>query len=142
MSLITTIKAEQISARKQHLTAVASVLTTLIGEAEMIGKNNGNREVTDSEVQALIKKFIKNNNETIAALGDNDPRTLEFMGENVTLEKFLPKQFTNEQVRLIVEAMKERGMSNMGEMMKHLKAEYDGQYDGKVASAIIKAALA
>jgi hypothetical protein len=59
MSLIQTIKADQVQARKAR-SASASILTTLIGEAEMIGKNAGDRESTDEEVIAIIKKFIKN----------------------------------------------------------------------------------
>ena len=56
--LLAEIKAKQINARKARL-STATLLTTLIGEAEMVGKNQG-REVTDSEVLAMIKKFIKN----------------------------------------------------------------------------------
>ena len=146
MSLIQRIKAEQVSARKQKLTAVASVLTTLIGEAEMVGKNAG-REVTDAEVQAVIRKFIKNNNETIQALGDNDPRTLEFMGENVTLERFLPKQLTTEELTAVIRNIRDGLASRlttvkMGDVMQVLKAKHDGLYDGKTASMIIKVELA
>ena len=86
MTLMDQIKADQVSARKQKMTAVASLLTTLIGEAEMVGKNAGNRAPTDAEVQAVIKKFIKNLDETIAVLGDADPRTLAALGEKSTLE--------------------------------------------------------
>lgn len=75
MSLIEQIKAKNLEARKAKLTAVVNVLTPLIGEAEMVGKNAGH-PVTDAEVVQMIKKFIKNLDETITALGDSDPRTL------------------------------------------------------------------
>lgn len=147
-TLIDTIKSDNLKARQQKLSAVSSLLTTLIGEAEMIGKNAGNRQPTDAEVQTLIRKFIKNNNETISALGDQDPRSLAFMGENHTLEKYLPIQMNTEQlvatVRGIVTGLKiaQTPKIDMGAVMKILKERFDGQYDGKAASMIIKVEIA
>lgn len=144
MTLIEQIKAQNLSARQQKLTAVSGLLTTLIGEAEMIGKNAGNRAPTDAEVQTLVRKFIKNNNETIAALGDQDPRSVAFMGENITLEKYLPKQLDEGTLRKeiigIVAGLQATGVDNpkMGDVMKFLKVRFDGLYDGKLASSIIK----
>ena len=143
MSLIQEIKSKNLEARKQKLTAVVNVLTPLIGEAEMVGKNAG-REVTDAEVVQMVKKFIKNLDETIRVLGDNDPRTLTAMGEKHTLETFLPKQLGDEELRKeiigIVAGLQATGVDNpkMGDVMKFLKLRFDGLYDGKVASTIIK----
>lgn len=147
MSLIDTIKSKNIEARKAKLTAVSSLLTTLIGEAEMVGKNAGNRAPTDAEVQAVIKKFIKNLNETIGILGDNDPRTLAAMGERSTLETFLPKQLTEDELKSHIHAIHaglvtHEGKADMGSIMKMLKIRFDGLYDGKLASQLIKAELA
>lgn len=144
MTLMDQIKADQVSARKQKMTAVASLLTTLIGEAEMVGKNAGNRAPTDAEVQAVIKKFIKNLDETIAVLGDADPRTLAALGEKSTLEKYLPQQMTEAELRMAIEAivagLQGSGTDNpkMGDVMKFLKLRFDGRYDGKLASTLIK----
>ena len=59
MSLIAQIKSAQLQLRKDRATVHAAALSTLIGEAETIGKDAGNREVTDAELTALLKKFIK-----------------------------------------------------------------------------------
>jgi uncharacterized protein YqeY len=147
MTLIEQIKVENLNARRQKLTAVSGLLTTLIGEAEMIGKNAGNRAPTDDEVQTLIRKFVKNNNETIAALGDANARSLTFMGENVTLEKYLPKQMTTEElteaIRSCITSIRVAGAPvNTGSIMKMMKQHFDGTFDGKAASLVIKAALA
>ena len=69
MSLIEKIKSDHLAYRKLRDTTATTFLSTLIGEAEMIGKSGGNREVTNQEVIALVKKFIKNINETTAAIG-------------------------------------------------------------------------
>lgn len=143
MTLIEQIKAKNLEARKAKLTAVTGVLTPLIGEAEMVGKNAGHI-VTDAEVVQMIKKFIKNLDETIRVLGDNDPRTLVAVGEKHTLEQFLPKQFTEEQLRHVLGSIKveiNAGPKDMGKMLALLKSRFDGQYDGKTASTIAKELL-
>lgn len=146
MSLIQTIKADQVQARKQKLAAVASLLTTLIGEAEMIGKNAGSREVTDAEVIAMTQKFVKNISETITILGDNDPRTLVLIGERCILEKYLPKQLSEAELRVAIQdiiggIITASQKPNMGSLMKVLKERFEGQYDGKMASMITKEEL-
>ena len=74
MSLIIEIKSAQLAARKARDSFTASSLTTLIGEAEMVGKNAG-REVTDAEVVAVLKKFVKNIDETTTVLSREQPLT-------------------------------------------------------------------
>lgn len=146
MSLIQDIKAKNLLARKSKYTSVVNVLTPLIGEAEAIGKNAG-REVTDAEVVQMIKKFIKGLDETIKILGDNDPRTLNAYGEKNTLEFFLPKQLDEAQLAREINGIHAGLVStgekaDMGAIMKYLKLRFDGQYDGKLASQLIKAELA
>ena len=67
MTLIEQIKAAQLTARKNRDAAAAASLTTLIGEAEMIGKN-ANRVVHDLEVVGILKKFIDNIDFTTSAV--------------------------------------------------------------------------
>ena len=144
MSLITQIKAEQVTARKNRNGPMASLLTTLIGEAEMVGKNAG-REVLDAEVVATIKKFIKNIDETIKALGADDARAQAAMDERVVLEHFLPSQMSEQQLTEAVTAIKAElnaGQKDMGKVMSLLKTRHEGQYDGKMASTVVKAVLA
>ena len=66
--LIEKIKHDQLVARKNRSTVESTLLTTLIGEADMVGKNNGNRDPFDEEVISVVKKFLKGVNETIDIL--------------------------------------------------------------------------
>jgi uncharacterized protein YqeY len=144
MSLITEIKSAQLTARKDRNGPMASLLTTLIGEAEMVGKNAG-REVLDAEVVATIKKFIKNIDETIKALGVEDARAQAAQDERVVLEHFLPRQMDEQQLTEAVTAIKAElnaGQKDMGKVMGLLKTRHEGQYDGKMASTVVKAVLA
>jgi uncharacterized protein len=149
MSAMQEIKKAQVQSRKDRNEVFSSVLTTLLGEAEMIGKNAGNRESTDAEVVAVVKKFIKNIDETIAVLTKASvPDTAKigkFNQEKVVLSAYLPKQLTEDELR---QAMKDIVASNslvgpkaMGTLMKELKAKFEGQYDGGLASKLSKEVL-
>ena len=142
MSLIQTIKAAQLQARKNRSFSVP-VLTTLIGEADAVGKNNGNREVTDVEVVAMIKKFVKNLDEVIKVSTEGSSAHGAALAEKGVLETFLPEQISEDELKDIITAIVEASEKpNVGQVMKELKLKYDGQYDGAVASKLIKERLA
>lgn len=145
--MLSKIKAAQLQARKNRDAVTSSLLTTLIGEAEMVGKN-ANRVTTDDEVIAVIQKFIKNINETVAALSAQPAiatgdRLKVLQAERAELETFLPKQLTadelTDQVHAIIAGL--LGMKstiNVGDVMGVLKNRFAGRYDGKMASTIVK----
>lgn len=145
MSLLQTIKDAQLQARKNRQADAAASLTTLIGEATSIGKNDGNRDTTDAEIVAVVKKFIKNINETISALPPTDARVQTFSAEKVLYETFLPSQMTTEQLKVAIvqltDELNAHTIRDMGKVMKALKERYDGQYDGAAASGLIKTVL-
>lgn len=139
MTLIEQIKQDQLAARKEHKALATSLLTTLIGEATAIGKNNGNRDVTDAEVVALVKKFTKGMDDTLGYLKDSNPEgSATVLAEKEILSAYLPKQLTEAELVVVVAASMERVENTTGSLMKYLKDYYPGQYDGKMASTIIK----
>jgi uncharacterized protein YqeY len=152
MTLIEKVKADQITARKAHDSVKASLLTTLLGEATAIGKNDGNREVTDAEVVALVKKFMKGVDEFIIALSKNlDPsgvaRSDELIKfdnlriERAILEDYLPMQMSAEDVEAALKVAIGDVGANMGKVMNFMKVNYEGRYDGKMVSTILKTLL-
>lgn len=145
MTLIELIRANQLQARKDKDTIRVNLLTTLIGEAVSIGKNNGNRETTDAEVIALTKKFIKNLQEAIEVYTRNGVSVDAQRTEIGILEAYVPKQMSEQELReavLSIKAELSAGPKDMGKVMGLLKQRYDGQYDGKIASALVKDLLA
>jgi uncharacterized protein YqeY len=95
--LMNTIRTKQLEARKTN-DVLAGLYTTLLGEAQMIGKNDGNRETTDNEVISVVKKFIKNIDETVSALTTRNQDASVFLKERQALEVFLPKQLNEPQL--------------------------------------------
>lgn len=147
MTLLAQIKAKQLQLRKERKSDLAACLSTLIGEAERIGKDDGNRETTEAETVAVLKKFIKNVNEVISVASDyrDGDRADEAWAEKTLLQEFLPTQFEGDSLRVIVlEAVKSSDavtIKDMGKVMATLKAKHEGQFDGAEASRLIKAHL-
>lgn len=152
MSLIENIKADQIAARKAKNAVAATLLTTLLGEANMVAKNAQRDLPTDGEVAAVLKKFLDGNAATQEALqkARATDATLERLAvaveEQKILEGFkslLPKQLTEDELKAIVrEAIVNGAKEDMGALMGVLKKNHEGLYDGKLASAVVRAALA
>ena len=107
----------------------------------MIGKNDGNRESTDDEVIGVIKKFIKNNTELMNVVNPETDGFADAKHENEFLTQYLPTQMTEEDLREAIQArirtLDEISPKIMGLLMKWLKDNYSGQYDGKMASKIV-----
>jgi len=136
--LLKQIKADQVAARKAKDKNKAVILTTLLGEASP----GGNNVVTDEKVQAVIKKFLKNLHDVIGYTAN--PEIQDRMKYEISvLTEYLPAQLSDEQLRTAVrEALASlndvEGNRKVGMVMKQLKEKYDGQYDGKTASSIVK----
>ena len=146
MLLLEKIKKDQIIARKEGHKKIGELLTTLFSEASMVGKNNGNRESTDEEVIATVKKFIKNINETKNNVQLSEMQLYELDSEIELYEKYIPKQFDENELKEIVNKLiEENGISKeprqMGVVMGLLKSKFFGQFDGKIASGIVKDCL-
>ncbi len=140
MSLMKTLKADQLAARKIKDSFKATILTTLIGEAAMIGKNDGNRVTADAEVMKVIAKFVKGINETIKVRDSG-----ELHAEKEILESYLPPQMNDEELKItishIIYDLDATSMKDMGRVMGVLSGAHGGQYDGKVASGMVRELL-
>lgn len=146
MTIIQNIKSKQLDARKHKDKISTSVLTALYSEVSIVGKNNGNRETNDQEAIAVIKKFIKGVNETVAIFEKNSKDTTELKVELSIYESFLPKQMSENELRTAIQAAiadldTEISMKLMGSLMKMLNDEYSGLFDGNLASKIVKEEL-
>jgi len=132
MTLINKIKENQLIARKARDPIISTLLTTLLGEASMPGKNDGNRDSTDAEVVKVIKKFIKNAKETNLVF-PNKALSLEIL----ILTEYLPKQLTERELYSIIPNLDIETIS-VPNVMKALNAKYSGLFDSKVAVEIVR----
>ena len=102
-----------------------NILRVIIGEFNRVGK-----EVDDKAAIAILKKMKQNAQEQ-----DNKI-------EVTIIEQFLPSQLSTDDLTTIIkETIHENGfegMKDMGKVMGLLQKEFGGQYDGKIASTIVK----
>ena len=110
----------------------------------MLGKNAGNRESTDEEVQQTIRKFLKNNQEALGVIKDEARRAV-LEQESAILTAYLPPLASDAEVQTFIAAsvatLAERSPKQMGVVMGALKARYGSDFDAKQASVWIKDAL-
>ena len=93
---------------------------------------------------AVLKKFINNLKQIIEVLTDED-RISACKFEMEILDGYLPKQFSEFElfiiIRDIIYRLPEKNSKMMGKVMSELKSQYEGRYDGKLASKITKELL-
>lgn len=141
MSILASMKEARLQARRDRNSEKSATLGTLIGDIELFGKNAG-RDVTDAESIAILKKFIKNAEESNRVAGDyRDSAACDRIGAELEVyAEFLPKQMTREALvgvmtnlstELGIETLKGRGV-----LMKTLKERFEGLYDGATAATI------
>lgn len=150
MSIVDIIKEDGLIARKTKDAVAASLISTLYAEIVSVGKNNGNRDTTDKEALAVIKKFLDGVLFTVETLRfSSDDKILVANREKEILstyiEKFQPKQLTPEQltdiVTKLIVGLPEKSPKQMGAVMKAMKDSYDGMYQGDHVSRMVKALL-
>jgi uncharacterized protein YqeY len=135
--LLKQIKLDQVAARKLSDTITAGILTTLLGEASPSGKDT----TTDAKVLAVIKKFVKNLNETVPLMTNPIDIGIGWLEISI-LKEYLPKQIEGSSLEnLIYDLINHDGCDNLGKVMKALNGAFGGQFDGKEASKIAKAHL-
>ncbi len=170
MSLLDTLKADQLAARKSSDKIAAPLLTTLIGEASKVSDEDfkkGQTEITDEKVLRTITKFLKGAVETKGILEaeftrvmghpstDGQTRPLSDEGrvfmegivpkmravdrEIAILTAYQPQQMTRDELAAEIASFKAANAdANVGGIMAHLKANFAGLYDGKMASELAR----
>lgn len=131
MSLVQKICDDLLTARKNRDTRRSGYLSTLLGDLEAIGKNSL-LEITDAEVIAVLKKYIKNTEITqealLASAQDVDDKLTYNLSEQLIYQSYLPKQLTEDELRTIIG--KYTHPTTVGLVMGELKKNYAGLYDG------------
>jgi uncharacterized protein YqeY len=145
MSLLQQIKEDSVQLRKLK-DANAATLITLYSECAMFGKTNGNRDTTDEECVKIVKKFIAGAEELqgfFEKRGDAE-KAAKATDELKMFNKYVPQQMSELQLRTYLDILIgeiEHSEKNMGRIMAELKRLYPGQYDGALASKIVKEML-
>ena len=118
-----------------------------IKDAEIAGRTKDKKEITDSDITAILKKMIKQRNESCEVYkkaGRSELLENETKEMNV-ISAFLPKQLSEEEVKKIcqetVKSVGATSMKDMGKVMGALKSKHADTIDFSKVSPIIKELL-
>ena len=136
-----------LKAKDKNTYPTLRLIISAIKDAEIAGRAKGKKEITDSDITAILKKMIKQRNESCEVYKKAGRSELL---ENETKEKdiisaFLPKQLSEDEVKkLCQETVKSVGatsMKDMGKVMGALKSKHADTIDFSKVSPIIKELL-
>ena len=136
MTIINDMKAASIEIRKNK-GGLASFSTFALSEISKIGKNDGNRETTDDEAIATIKKLIDKNKSNMAITKDQFS-VMKLEAENDFLRSFLPEMASEEEiVKFLKDEFGVGKPKNKGIAMGAVKKKFGSLADMKQVNQIV-----
>lgn len=135
--LIDKVREDMHEAKKAKETLKANLLSTLY--AEMFTQSKSGKPYSDEDSIKIVKKFIKNSEETLALDIPEDAKS-KYTEEKRILEGYLPAQLTKEEIESKVNQLVSEGKV-MKDIMAYFKENHSGMYDGKTVSDIVRSKL-
>ena len=135
---------EALKAKDKDTYPTLRLVVSAIKDAEIANRTKGQKEISDSEITAILKKMIKQRNESCEVykkagrneLLENETKEIQ------VISAFLPKQLSEEETKKICEeAIKSVGaasMKDMGKVMGVLKSKHADTLDFSKVSGILK----
>jgi uncharacterized protein len=140
--LFTRLQQDLNAARKAGDKATVMVLGTTIAEV----KNREielRRDAVDDDVVEVVRKAIKRRREAIEmyAKAARDDLAAAERAEQATLERYLPAQVEDTEIRAAVRAAIESGAANIGAVMGRVVPQFKGRAEGSTINAIAREEL-
>ena len=119
-----------------------------IKDLDIINRSGPNKKETDEEdIKKLLKKMIKQRNESIELYKNNNRKDLLEIEQNEieVLSEYLPKQLSEDETKKICSEIAEKlgasSIKDMGKVMGELKKSYSDSIDFSKAGSILKEIL-
>ena len=138
---------QALKAKDKNTYPTLRLVVSAIKDAEIAGRSKGQKEISDGDITAILKKMIKQRNESCevykkagrSELLENETREIE------VINAFLPKQLNEEETKKIcadvVKSVGATSMKDMGKIMGVLKSKHSDTLDFSKVSLIIKELL-
>ena len=138
---------EALKAKDKNTYPTLRLIVSGIKDAEIAGRSRGQKEIKDSDIISLLKKMIKQRNESIDVykkagrneLVENEEKEIQ------VINAFLPKQLSEEETKKIcqdtIKAVGASSMKDMGKIMGALKSKHADTLDFSKVSSILKGLL-
>ena len=134
------IRTRMMAAMKAKNVVEKEILRVALGEITTEEARHG-KDMSDADVQKILRKLLKSNGETIKATQDEAAK-ITLAGENAVLESLLPKQLSEDEIMTalagVADDIKAAGNDGQatGVAMKQLKST-GAAVDGKTVRAAV-----
>ena len=138
---------QALKAKDKNTYPTLRLIVSAIKDAEIAGRSKGQKEIKDSDIILLLKKMIKQRNESCEVyqkagrneLLENEKKEIE------VINFFLPKQLSDEETKKIcqdtIKSVGASSMKDMGKIMGVLKSKHADSLDFSKVSSILKGLL-
>ncbi len=148
MSLKETVETELKNAMRAGDEIRKTALRGIIAGIKLAAVEQRGTELTDDDVQNIVRKEIKVQRESIAdarkALRDDLVTRSEAL--IAVLETFLPRQFSRDEIiaqaKAVMAEVNAAGPADMGKVMKVLQPKLKGLADSRLVGDVVKELLA
>tara|TARA_B100001013_G_C24447721_1_gene378307 strand:+ start:78 stop:539 length:462 start_codon:yes stop_codon:yes gene_type:complete len=134
--------------KNKILVSTLRLILTAIKEKDIANRSGKNKEnVKDPEIIKVLRKMKKQRQDSVVLYQKGDRQELaEAENEEIKIiEKFLPKQFDDEETKKIckevIESLKASSVKDMGKIMGTLKQKYSDSIDFSKVNIIVKGLL-
>ncbi|MFH1392075.1 MAG: GatB/YqeY domain-containing protein [bacterium] len=127
-------------AKKETEVSVLRLLNSAIKNAEVAKKR---QELTDEEAIKIIKQQVKQRQDSISQFqkGKREDLAQKEQAELEILQKYLPEQMSESQIREIVKKTISAGLTDFGPVMGEIMAEIKDKADGNLVKKIVEEEL-
>ncbi len=133
------LKKANLMAMKNKDMVAKGILPVVINKAMLLNieLKAKNQEMVDADVLNIIQKAIKELDDEILAFtnANRAEKAEELKAQQDYLRQYLPKQLTAEEIREEIAKLADRSVPSV---MKHFKANFNGQCDMKLVNTVAK----
>jgi len=146
--MLDTLKVDLVTAMKSHDQVAVDTIRFLLSAIRnmAIAKYGAESDtaLTDADVADTIKKQVKTHKESIEAFksAGRDELVTKESGELTVLERYMPKEISDEELKSLLAPVVASGEMNFGLMMKTAMQAVAGKADGARVSAMLKSLTA
>ena len=141
--LLARLQGDLNSARKSQDKAGTLLLSTVLSEIKN-KKIELRRDPTDADIVDVLRKSIKKRRESVELYqkGNRNDLAEKESSEAAALEKYLPPQVSDDELRSAVKAAIAGGATQIGAVMGKVLPQFKGRAEGSTISAIAREELA
>ncbi|MCB9802461.1 GatB/YqeY domain-containing protein [Candidatus Nomurabacteria bacterium] len=134
---------EALRTKQELKLSVLRMLKTSL-KNQAIADKKPETEMSEQDIFLVLKRELKKRNDAVASFeqGNRPELAAQERQEAEILSAYLPAAMSEEELQKIVDEVIAGGVENFGQAMKEIMQRTQGQADGQVVQALVKAKLA